>query len=198
MSCGRVFRAVFAISIACGAVGAAGASADVLPNRTIANEGTIAADWKLAEGSRLVAPPYPAEYDSEARPDACLAMQYTIYPDGTTGDFRVLRAWKSGPPMRGHMHPFWIKLARAGVAAVGQWRFAPRDPANVRPVTTIATLSFYGATVADAAQLRAHCKVTDLAVLLRDVERRDNILARDIERENRARDRAIRASALAR
>ena len=68
----------------------------------------------------------------------------------------------------------------------------------MRPVTTIARLSFYAATVADAAQLRAHCKVTDLAVLLRDVERRDNILARDIERENRARDRAIRASALAR
>jgi hypothetical protein len=193
MSCSRVFRGFLALSIACGW---AGASAEILPNRTIANEGAIAADWKLANDASIVAPPYPAEYDSDSRPDACLAMQYTIYPDGTTGDFRVLRAWKSGPTLRGPMHPFWIRFARAGVAAVGQWRFAPRDPANVRPVTTVATLSFFGATVADAADLRAHCRITDLAVLLRDLDRRDTLLNLDIERENRKANAALRMKAL--
>ncbi|MCC8361941.1 energy transducer TonB [Lysobacter sp. A6] len=141
----------------------------------IASEGGIATDWRVADGSRIVAPPYPAEYDGDARPDACIAMQYTIFPDGTTGDFRVLRAWKSGPPVHGALSPFWIRFARAGVAAVGQWKFEPRDPAHVRPVTTVATLSFFGETAWDAAELRAHCKITDLAVLIRDLQRRDTL-----------------------
>ena len=190
--------AVLALSIVVlsGVACAGVARAESLPDPNVANEGEIADDWKLADGASIVAPPYPAEYDNDARPDACIALKYTIYPDGTTGDFRVLRKWKNGPASHTEMRPFWLKFARASAAAVGQWRFAPRDPANPRPTTTVATLSFFGNTVVDAKELRAHCTITDLAVLLRDLERRDTLVAKLIERDNRARDRAYRIDAL--
>jgi hypothetical protein len=172
------------------------ASAEQLTNRRVAEEGGIAADWKLAEGHPLVAPPYPAEYDSEDRPDVCLALQYTIYPDGTTGDFQVLRRWKSGAPANGVLNPFWLRFARAGVSAVGQWRFEPRVPENARPVTTIATLSFYGSTVADARELRAHCKVANLGAAIRALERRDTLLRMHVELEDQLRNAAYQTKVL--
>jgi hypothetical protein len=175
---------------------AARAHAERLPNYNIADEGGLAKDWTVAPGAAIVAPPYPAEYDTDDRPDACIALQYTVYPDGTTGDFRVLRTWKSGPVSRTEMRPFWLKFARAGVAAVGQWRFAPRDTSLAAPVTTVATLSFYGATVADARELRAHCRITDLAVFLRDRDRRDTLVTHQIERTYRGRDERMQLLAL--
>jgi hypothetical protein len=173
------------------------AFAEVRPDRdrVIANEGGIATHWKLADGANIAAPAYPAEYDNDNRPDACVALQYTIFPDGTTGDFRVVRTWKSGPVSRTEMRPFWLKFARAGVAAVGQWQFAPRDPAQVTPVTTVATLSFYGNTVSDVAELRAHCRITDLAVLVRNIERRDTLVSTDMERKYNTMNRARAALA---
>jgi hypothetical protein len=164
------------------------ALAETLPEHPIVNEGGLAEHWTLADPASIVAPAYPAEYDDENRPDACVALQYTVYPDGTTGDFRVVRTWKSGPVSKTEMRPFWLKFARAGVAAVGQWRFAPRDPANATPMTSVATLSFFGNTVASAEALRAHCKITDLAVLLRSFERRDTLITMDLERKSREMD----------
>jgi len=190
----NVFRAVAVLALL---VTNSTAFAEVRPDpdRVIANEGAIATHWKLADGANIAAPAYPAEYDNDNRPDACVALQYTIFPDGTTGDFHVVRTWKSGPGSRTEMRPFWLKFARAGVAAVGQWQFAPRDPAQVTPVTTVATLSFYGATVADAAELRAHCRITDLAVLVRNIERRDTLISSDMERKYNTMNRIRAANA---
>ena len=191
----NVFRAVAVLALLVMTAGEAFAEVRPDPDRVIANEGAIATHWKLADGAKLAAPAYPAEYDNDNRPDACVALQYTIFPDGTTGDFHVVRTWKSGPGSRTEMRPFWLKFARAGVAAVGQWQFAPRDPAQVTPVTTVATLSFYGATVADAAELRAHCRITDLAVLVRNIERRDTLISSDMERKYNTMNRIRAANA---
>jgi hypothetical protein len=65
----------------------------------------------------------------------------------------------------------------------------------VTPVTTVATLSFYGATVADAAELRAHCRITDLAVLVRNIERRDTLISSDMERKYNTMNRIRAANA---
>ncbi|MCC8364131.1 energy transducer TonB [Lysobacter sp. A6] len=186
-------RGVVAAAIVCFS---AGAGAERLPNYNIANEGGLAKDWTVAPGAKIVAPAYPAEYDTDERPDACIALRYTVYPDGTTGDFKVLRTWKSGPVSRTEMRPFWLKFARASAAAVGQWRFQPRDVASAKPVTTVATLSFFGATVADASELRAHCRITDLAVFMRDLDRRDTMVSKQIEHTYRARSHRMQMQAL--
>ena len=108
----NVFRAVAVLALLMTtSAGEAFAEVRPDPDRVIANEGAIATHWKLADGANIAAPAYPAEYDNDHRPDACLALQYTIFPDGTTGDFRVIRTWKSGPVSRTEMRPFWLKGA---------------------------------------------------------------------------------------
>ncbi|TKR30772.1 hypothetical protein FCE95_11780 [Luteimonas gilva] len=130
----------------------------------IVDEGGIRKEWKLADGAKLAAPAYPAEF--AARGDnVCVAVGYAIQADGSTSDFSLLKAWASSTDGDREPAPgFWEGFAQAAGAAVAQWKFAPRpEVAEPRPVYTVATMHFIGREAADPAALRARCAISDLA-----------------------------------
>lgn len=132
----------------------------------IANEGGIRDEWMLADGVKLAAPGYPAAF--AARGDnVCIAMGYRINPDGTTGEFTMLRGWSSSGGEKEPVAGFWDAFSRTSASALAQWRFKPRpEVATPRAVDTVATMTFMGRQAQDPGALRAQCKVTDLASLL--------------------------------
>lgn len=136
----------------------------------IANEGDIGGDWRIADGARLEAPGYPATFAPQGQ-DVCVAMGYRIYPDGTTGDFTMLRGWSSRGGEREPEAGFWDTFSRAAAGALAQWRFQPRDPGRAMgAVDTVATMVFVGHPGQDVPALRARCKVADLAADLQEAK----------------------------
>ncbi len=133
---------------------------------SIANEGGIRDKWALADGVTLAAPGYPADF--AARGDnVCLAMGYRIRPDGSTGEFVMLRGWSSSGGEKEPVAGFWDAFSQASAAALAQWKFKPRaEIATARPVDTVATMTFMGSKAEDAAGLRGRCAVPDLVALL--------------------------------
>lgn len=132
----------------------------------IANEGGIRDEWMLADGIKLAAPGYPAAFAPRGD-NVCLAMGYRINPDGTTGEFTMLKGWSSSGGEKEPLEGFWDAFSQASASALTQWRFKPRPEVGTpRPVDTVATMTFVGKQAQDAAELRGHCKVTDLASLL--------------------------------
>jgi len=136
----------------------------------IANEGGIRDEWMLANGVVLAAPGYPGSF--AARGDnVCLAMGYRINPDGTTGEFTMLKGWTSSTGEKEPTEGFWDAYSQAAASALAQWKFKPRpEVGNPRAVDTVATMTFMGKTAEDAAGLRAHCKVTDLVALIEEAK----------------------------
>lgn len=142
---------------------AGAASAQVADSRIrIANEGTIGDKWKLADGTTLAMPVYPAHL-AERKADVCLALGYVIGADGTTGAFTVLQQWSS----EGEKEPvdgYWKAFAQAGADALAAWKFQPKpDAGTAIPTHTVATLVFNGGAGVAPADLRGHCKIPDLA-----------------------------------
>ena len=164
------------------------AAQDALPKRdtVIANEGKIGDKWMLADGATLATPQYPAHLAPRGD-DACIALGYQINGDGSTSNFAVLQQWTSAgeqEPVEG----YWQAFAQAGADAISQWRFKPRPAVTaVRPTYTVATLSFNSGQ-ADAAALRAHCVLADLAARIQTLKSErytDSRERRDLERANR-------------
>lgn len=158
----------------------------------IVDEGGIRTEWKLAEGAKLAAPAYPAEF--AARGDnVCVAIGYAIQPDGTTSDFSLLKAWASSTGGAREPAPgFWEAFAQAGGAAVAQWKFQPRpEIASPQPVYTVATMHFIGREAADAAALRSRCAIVDLAGYVQkqkwDKYQAGNLSKNELERFQRLR-----------
>lgn len=142
------------------------ASAQVADSRVrIANEGTIGDKWKLADGTTLAMPVYPAQL-AERKADVCVALGYVIAADGTTGSFTVLQQWSSEgdkEPVEG----YWKAFAEAGAEALAAWKFQPKpDAGAVIPTHTVATLVFNGGAGVAPPDLRGHCKINDLATHL--------------------------------
>ena len=135
----------------------------------LANEGTIGADWALADGIKLAVPGYPAAL-AERGDNVCLALGYAINRDGTTSDFSVLKSWSSAAadgkePANG----YWDTFAQAGAHAVTQWKFKPRAPeAEPRATYTVTTISFSGKPAMDAASLRSQCAISDLTAFMQE------------------------------
>lgn len=129
----------------------------------IANEGGIRDQWMLADGIQLAAPGYPAAF-AERGDNVCIAMGYAIKPDGTTSDFAVLKAWTSSTAEKEPVGGFWEAFGQASAGALSQWKFKPRpEVATPEPVYTVATMNFIGKQATDAAGLRSHCAISDLA-----------------------------------
>lgn len=142
---------------------AGAATAQVADSRVrIANEGTIGDKWKLAEGTTLAMPVYPPQF-AERKADVCVALGYVIGADGITEGFTVLQQWSSEgdeEPVEG----YWKAFAGAGAEALAAWKFQPKSDAGaVIPTHTVATLVFNGGAGVAPADLRGHCKITDLA-----------------------------------
>lgn len=136
----------------------------------IANEGGIRDAWLLADGIKLAAPGYPAGF-AQRGDNVCLAMGYRINPDGTTGEFTLLRGWNSSGGEKEPAEGFWDAFSQASASALMQWRFKLRPEIGTpRAVDTVATMTFMGKQAQDAADLRGRCKVTDLASLLEEAK----------------------------
>lgn len=132
----------------------------------VANEGGIRGEWMLAPGAALAAPGYPGAFASRGD-NVCVAMGYRIQPDGSTSDFTLLKAWSSGGGEVEPVEGYWDAFSQASVAALQQWKFAPRpEVGKAVPVDTVATLTFMGKQAEDAAGLRGKCKIDDLAAFL--------------------------------
>ncbi len=129
----------------------------------IANEGTIGDAWMLAGDAPLATAQYPAHMASRGA-NVCVALGYLIDGNGDTSGFSVLRQWNSESGEKEPASGFWRAFAQASAAAVSQWKFKPRpEVSRPTPTRTVATLGFSGGREVDAARLRDHCRIDDLA-----------------------------------
>lgn len=156
---------------ACGwlvGLAAVAGSAQAQRNVQIVNEGGIRDKWMLADGARLAAPGYPAQFVDRGD-SVCLAMGYAINPDGSTSDFSLIRSWNSSTGAAEPVDGFWDAFTQAGANALSQWKFAPRpEVAEPDPTYTVATLFFNGKDGIDNETLKGHCKIADLKALVEE------------------------------
>jgi len=160
----------------------------------IANEGGIRGEWMLAPGAALPAPGYPGAFASRGD-NVCVAMGYRIQPDGSTSDFTLLKAWSSGSVEGEPVEGYWEAFSQASVAALQQWKFAPRpEVTKAIAVDTVATLTFMGKQAEDPAGLRGKCKIDDLAAFLEqakvDMAKRSDMNRRQVEKAMLQQNRA--------
>lgn len=133
------------------------------PRVKMVNEGGIRDQWTLADGAKLAAPGYPAQF-AERGDNVCIAMGYAIKPDGSTSDFGLLKAWSSSTGEKEPADGFWDAFAQTSAGALSQWKFKPRPEVTAPETTyTVATLHFMGKEATDVAALRGHCAISDLA-----------------------------------
>ena len=128
--------------------------------KNIVDEGQLGRTHVLAAGTQLAAPGYPGSY-VDAGDNVCIALGYTVKPDGTTGDFRFLQAWSSNRANAEKTDRYLDTFASAAADAVSRWRFAPKDGAAAS-VSTVATLTFTGGKAATPG-LADRCRISDLA-----------------------------------
>jgi hypothetical protein len=187
----HTLRAIAALSLC---IAASASAADKTSELAVVNEGGIRDKWMLADGVKLAAPGYPAEFAPDMR-NVCMALGYKINPDGTTSDFQVLKQWNSATDDKEPQPGFWEAFARASAAAVGQWKFKPRPEVTApAPVFTVATLNFQATRDIQPADLRAHCTIPDLVAHMKDVKKK-GINDHQIDNDNRSRDAALRRAA---
>jgi len=155
----------------------------------IVNEGGIRDQWMLADGIKLAAPGYPADF-AERGDSVCVAIGYAIQPDGTTSDFALLKNWNSSSGEKEPEDGYWDAFTQAGAGALAQWKFKPRPEVTEPKATyTVATMHFMGKTAVDAGALRGHCAITDLAALIKR-NKRDTDLIREKNKLDRAENAA--------
>lgn len=134
----------------------------------IVNEGGIRDQWMLADGVKLAAPGYPANFVDRGD-SVCVAMGYSILPDGTTSDFTVLKAWNSSMAEKEPVQGYWEAYTQASAAALSQWKFKPRpEVATPIPTYTVATMNFTGKNATDADRLRGRCAISDLPTFVQN------------------------------
>lgn len=152
----------------------------------IVNEGGIKDQWMLADGLKLAVPGYPAGAQG-ANDSVCVAIGYSISPEGKTGDFTLLKSWTSaaGEVPEGYYDPY----SAAAAGALSQWAFKPRpEVEKPKRTVTVATMSFRGKDGMDPAALRAHCQISDLATALQEAGHKNadrDVMRRDMERWSR-------------
>ena len=127
--------------------------------RNIVDEGQLGKTHVLAAGTQLAAPGYPGAY-ADSGDDVCIALGYTVKPDGTTGDFRFLQAWSSNRANAEKNDRYLDTFASAAADAVSQWRFQSKEGTS-GSYSTVATLTFRGGD--NTPQLADRCRIADLA-----------------------------------
>lgn len=148
----------------------------------IANEGEIRDQWMLADGVTLAAPGYPAAF-AERGDNVCVAMGYSIKPDGTTSDFSLLKAWSSSTQDKEPTPGFWDAFSQASASALSQWKFKPKPEVGTPSRTyTVATMHFVGKQATDAAGLRSNCAIPDLAAYIQQ-QKADRFATGTIEKQ---------------
>lgn len=158
-------KIVAALSVCLGLYAASSAAADRV---RIVNEGGIRDQWMLADGVKLAAPGYPADFVDRGD-NVCMAVGYSIKPDGTTADFALLKAWTSSTGDKEPVPGFWNAFTQASAGALSQWKFKPRPEVSApRATYTVATMNFMGKHATDAGKLREHCAIADLPTFVQE------------------------------
>ena len=173
---------------------AAGSGAQAQDRVRVVNEGGIRGDWTPAPGTQLSAPGYPGAF-AKTGDDVCVAVGYRIQPDGSTSDFSLLKTWSSRSGEGEAVEGYWDAFSQAAVAALQQWKFAPRpEVGKPTSVDTVATMTFTGLQSVDAATLRGKCKIEDLAAFLEqvkvDMAKRSDLNRHQIENSYRQQTRS--------
>lgn len=120
----------------------------------VVNEGGIREAWMLADGVKLAAPGYPAAF-AETGENVCVAIGYSIEPDGSTSNFALLKGWSSSADQREPAAGFWDAFSQAGANALSQGKFKPRpEVTSPQPIYTVATMHFMGKEATDPSALR--------------------------------------------
>lgn len=134
----------------------------------VVDEGGIGKQWMLADEVKLAAPGYPADFVGRGD-NVCVAMGYAIKPDGSTGDFALLKVWNSSTGEKPPSAEFRDAFAQASAIALSQWKFKPRPEITGPQYTyTAATMSFMGKSAVSGPELRAHCAISDLKELVQE------------------------------
>lgn len=169
----------------------------------MANEGSIGDRWMLADGSSLAVPGYPAAF-ADRGDNVCVAVGYSIRPDGATSDFALLKIWSSSAQDQEPVPGFWDAFTQASAHALSQWKFKPRPEVSRPEATyTVATMHFMGKEATDVAGLRSKCAIKDLATFVQQ-QKSDRFIngedKHDLDRLRRREDelQMARASARAR
>ncbi|MCI4568621.1 energy transducer TonB [Lysobacter sp. CFH 32150] len=167
----------------------------------VVNEGGIRDAWMLADGVKLAAPGYPASF-AERGDNVCVAIGYSIEPDGSTSNFALLKSWSSSTGEKEPATGFWDAFTQAGANALSQWKFKPRpEVSSPQPTYTVATMHFMGKEATDPAALRGNCKIENLSAFLQEQKSRQFMNGKDkyeLDRMNRQIEQAqIKAAAAA-
>ena len=164
---------------------------------SVVDEGKLGRTHMLAPDAVLAAPGYPAAY-AESGDDVCIALGYTVKGNGTTGDFRLLKAWTSNRALAEMQDRYLETYAAAAADAVSRWRFVAKDAAAAQPVMTVATLTFHGRS--GTAALGERCRIGDLAAFYARLENGRTAVRRisDDRRDAAAMGNIRRAEAIAR
>ncbi|UHQ20890.1 hypothetical protein LVB87_07075 [Lysobacter sp. KIS68-7] len=174
--------ALVALSLCCLALGAHAAD-----RSRVVNEGGIRDQWMLADGVKLAAPGFTPEM-KDAGNSVCVAIGYSISPEGKTGDFTVLRTWTS---QQGKIpEGYYDQYTASAAGALSQWAFKPRpEVEKAQRTVTVATMTFVGKDAMDRSALASNCKIADLAAALQEAGHKNvdrDQLRRELERSNRA------------
>ncbi|HMT37132.1 MAG TPA: hypothetical protein PKD02_00370 [Thermomonas sp.] len=172
MKAGMGFALSFGLACLSGPVSA------IDPTAVIVDEGKLGLTHQLAPGTQLAAPGYPASYSGKAD-DVCIALGYTVKPDGSTGDFKLLSAWTSDRAIAEKSDRYLDTFASAAAQAVSQWRFAPKGEGTPQPIATVATLTFRGSGATPG--LADRCRVSDLAAFYQRQENGRLAVKRTVE-----------------
>lgn len=131
------------------------------PAMRIVDEGSLGKTYDIAPDASLAAPGYPEMY-ADTGDDVCIALGYTVMPDGSTGDFRLLSAWSSDRGAAQQQPRYLESFAGAAANAVSQWRFVPKSTEAQGAVQTVTTMAFNGKGVTEG--LADRCRISNLAV----------------------------------
>ncbi len=154
----------------------AGAAVAEQPQVRVVDEGKLDTVG-LSMSARLPAAGYPAAY-ATSKDDVCVAIGYTVNADGSTGNFRLLRAWSS-ERSRAENDPRYLEaFTAAATEAVSQRRYPAHGTSPL--IATAATITFEGSGTAN--RLADRCKINQLADYYRATGRHP-LLALDRSRD---------------
>jgi len=180
-------------------LGMAAAASSAADRARVVNEGGIRDQWTLADGAKLVAPGYPAGFVDRGD-NVCVAMGYSIKPDGTTSDFALLKAWTSSTGDQEPVNGFWDAFTQASAGALSQWKFKPRpEVSNPKNTYTVATMNFMGKQASDVGELRGHCAIADLPAFVQQQQANKFMNGKDkheLDNTRRLGDQAREAAAM--
>lgn len=169
-------KIVAALGVCLGLYATSSAAADRV---RVVNEGGIRDQWMLADGVNLAAPGYPADFAPRGD-NVCMAVGYSIKPDGTTADFALLKAWTSSTGDKEPAPGFWDAFTQASAGALSQWKFKPRPEVSTPQATyTVATMNFMGKHATDVGELRGHCAIADLPTFVQQQQSNKFMAGRD-------------------